>query len=298
MIDNPEYLAFRRGIIYEGNYQQLWALYPTPIISHALCDFIDKKSNYSLIFREDSFDTLSRIRRGRIYHYHEGTNIGTNWYDITISNGVYGRLIGLPHDGKFDYDASAEIAEPQNLKDVMGAMIEIGSSGFSLPWRVIGSERNIHGHVVFTIKSISFFGLIPELQAVLKTRDDVVLAESDRENVTKSVNGVIDTLSIQQPTSVIDSARECCKVILTKWCGIGFHGKDLGPIAKGLKETHLMLSSAANVINRFHSNGKSAERESKEKLDICISAPTMDDAEISIYLVGLIIRSIGWAKSS
>ena len=44
MLDNnPEYLSFRRCIVYEGNFYQLWALYPIPEIAFANGDFIDNK---------------------------------------------------------------------------------------------------------------------------------------------------------------------------------------------------------------------------------------------------------------
>jgi hypothetical protein len=301
MIDNPEYLAFRRGIIYEGNFQQLWALYPIPEISFVQCDFIDiKPAANRFIFREDSFDSIARIRRGRIYYYYERADIGSNWYRRSISNGLYGPIIGLHHDDeKFDYDAAAKIAEPRQIKDTIGAEIDIGSHGYASKWKIIEAERNVHGHIVFTVKSISFFGLIPELASdSIKTKDGVELLGSDKTEIVNSINGVIDTLSIQQPTVVADSARECCKVILTKWYGQECYGKDLGDVAKMLGKNHLILCSAANLISRFHSNGKSAERENKELRGINIIGPSMDDAEICIYLLGLIIRVIGWARST
>lgn len=298
MIDSPKYLAFRKGIIYEGDEHRLWALYPTPQISLASCDFIEKESSLHMIFREDSFDAISRIRRGRIYRYHGKTEFTRNWNRDNVSNGLYGNIIGLHSDGKFDDYDSAKIAEPKSMKDAIGSIVEIGSSDFSLPWRVIGSERNIHGHVVFTIKSISFFGFIPELQPILKTKDGAVLDQTATELVVNSVNGLIDTLNTQQPTSVIDSARECCKIILTNWHSNEFLGKDLGVIARIIGKDRLMLSSAAHIINRLHANGKSAERENKKMKDIDIAEPSIEDAEISIYIVGLVIRLIGWARLS
>jgi hypothetical protein len=62
-----EKLAVRRGVFYEGDNNDLRAIHPTPVVSRASCPFITTPAGLEVIFREDSFDPVTRIRRGRLY---------------------------------------------------------------------------------------------------------------------------------------------------------------------------------------------------------------------------------------
>ena len=79
MIDSPYRLVFRRGIIYEGDLYQLWAIYPAPLVAPASCSVIEGRN---LVFREDVFDPLTRIRRGRFYRCIGGRVCRISGYDF------------------------------------------------------------------------------------------------------------------------------------------------------------------------------------------------------------------------
>lgn len=78
-----EKLVLRRGFFFEGTRQGLRAIYPTPVISPALCDFIKSKE---VLFREDSFDPVTRIRRGRLYVEEQH---GEKWSKEQVDPGIY-----------------------------------------------------------------------------------------------------------------------------------------------------------------------------------------------------------------
>ena len=55
-------LAFRRGVCYEGDAHDLRAIYPIPVVSPATCTFISEHHVPDVVFREDSFDPVTRER--------------------------------------------------------------------------------------------------------------------------------------------------------------------------------------------------------------------------------------------
>ena len=137
---------------YEGNHPFGHAIWPTPVLAEAT--FIEKDKDqlplatdlYSakLIFREDFFDPISRIRRGRLYQNAGGQP--QNWTlqphpatPIDRASDLYGRRDAL----LFTYQSV-------NAKTVAalhrpGALLALGAaSGCSL-WRIVAHERGALG---------------------------------------------------------------------------------------------------------------------------------------------------------
>lgn len=156
MINSPNFIVFRRGIVYEGDSWHLWAAYPRPLIIQAKWSPLRCPSFYpDRVFIEDSFDTVTRIRRGRFYGMIEG-NSTQRWDPEQVANGPYGKHIGIAGI-QFDYDGICEIA---SVLDVKSARMEIACLGLGEEktyWKVTDVERNVFGHQVFTLRAQSFF---------------------------------------------------------------------------------------------------------------------------------------------
>jgi hypothetical protein len=97
---------FRNGRVYEGDGYSLNALYPMPSLAHVVLDprtqtFPEFLGSFppvvSPLFREDSFDPTTRIRRGRFYTPQSPSN--KEWNTERVNHYPYGRPMGGPPAG-------------------------------------------------------------------------------------------------------------------------------------------------------------------------------------------------------
>ncbi|MHB1266163.1 MAG: hypothetical protein ACYCY2_01010 [Acidithiobacillus ferriphilus] len=296
-MSKPDFLVLRRGIVYEGDDSQLWALYPSPMISPAECDFIKESSNgqQKLVIREDSFDSISRIRRCRFY-FQWGSRGRKAWNLQFVCNGIYGSMVGIA-GGDFDEDDSCKIARLNNeQKTPVNKLVRIGGEPYAQEWKVVSVETNQWGHQVFTLKARSSFGAVPNLKDDPNNVNGDQLNEEAIKSLEQSIDNLVDAIHHQQPISVVDVARETTRVILAAWVGEPAREKDLGNIIKlHTVQGKKVLCSSAFIINRMHPRGKTAERESQAVNGNMIRQVTDEDADVTVYLVGMILREIGWA---
>jgi hypothetical protein len=295
-IGNANSIAIRRGIVYEGDPYQLWAIHPLPMIVPAALAGLDSQGGgkRNMIFREDVFDPLTRIRRGRFYCLIGGRSSHTRSAS-QVSNGVYGPLVGITTD-QFDEDNSGQIASVPDVNAARREIVRLGSDAATTYWRVIDVEQNVLGQQVFTLRAKSLFGVLPELNAHVTKQDGGTLADGVLDEVRQSLAALVDTYHRFQPVPTVDAARETARVILSKWIGCAAHGKDLGDVKKALDKKSI-FGSAAHIVGRMHARGKSAERESQASKGANLREPTDEDAETSVHLVGMMLREIGWAAA-
>lgn len=291
---NQDFIAIRRGIVYEGGSYQLWAIYPRPLIVDAEFSPLECPENFyrDKVFMEDSFDTVTRVRRGRFYCMIDG-NSPNNWTPDRVENGLYGKHVGIA-DGQFDCGA---IGRPASVSDVESARKEIvclGSGTEKTYWRVTDVERNIFGHQVFTLRAQSLFGVLPGIMDIVKDKDGNPLERDAIQKVRGTLSKLIDTYHKFQPTSTVDGARESARIILSKWLGPCSVGNDLGELIKTLPEKYKVLSGAAFIVNRLHARTKASEQENQLKKGNNIREPIEEDARTSVELIGMILREIGW----
>lgn len=283
-----EKLVVSQGLFYEGNTNDLRAIHPIPVVSHVSCEFIAPPE--AVAFREDSFDPVTRIRRGRFYV--KSSDI-SRWHIGRVDSGSFnpyhiGKQNGMA-DKMWTPDASYDAWQP-NLRPE--GIVRIGDSGFETAWRVVGSEKISIGHVLVTLRAVSLVGVLPDLIEVILDKDG---AKADTGPVHDALESLVDAFHKQQPTPIVDVARETAKVILTTWIGPHAQGKDLGDVIKEIPKSKNVACWAASVVNRLHPRGKSSERESKEEKGSPLRPLTTEDAETSVHLVGMLLREIGWS---
>lgn len=293
MIANAaQYLVFRRGIVYEGGWNQLWALYPTPLISLAACTRIEGRD---LVFREDTFDPLTRIRRGRFYHRHGGRG-ANQWQASRVSNGLYGQMVGVPYGDQFDEDDSCELARIADAKVARKEIVQIGAGNATTAWQIVDVEQNLFGQQVFTLRAQSLFGVLPELSDELLNEQNSPLKQDKITQVGASLARLVDTYHRLQPVPTVDAARETARVILASWIGSKADGKDLKDVIDLIPKEMSVLCSVAHIVNRLHPRAKTAAQETQAKKGNTLREPTEDDAQTSVQLIGMMLREIGWAQ--
>ena len=282
-----ERLAIWQDNFYEGHDSSVRRIHPMPVISPVSCEFISVTGGQEVIFREDSFDPVTRLRRGRLYI--SGRNADLRWGQVTVDNA------GTYNWGNIRPSASYECWQPGDKpEDIKGRHLYIGGGSFKTKWRVLWVEKITIGHVLLTLRAHTLFGLVPELMDTITDKDGCPVGSSQ---VKQQLDALVDALHRQQATPTVDVSREAVKVILTAWIGQKAQGKDLGAVIHLIPAQREVIKGAASIINRLHPRGKSSEHESQASQGVTLRAITDDDAQASVCLVGMLLREIGWAAS-
>ena len=259
-----------------------------PVISTASCEFINSKE---VLFREDSFDPITRIRRGRLYVEDQR---GEVWSREQVD---YGYFQPQPGSGSGGYEWSSEASykswesSSSIPKEVIGHSIQIGSNGYITPWRIVAAERIAIGHILFTLRAYSQFGVIPELANMISDKEGNSI---EIKPVRESLDALVDAIHRQQATPTVDVARETTRNILSTWIGQQAHGMDLAKAIELIPNDKVIAKWSASIINRLHPRGKSSEQERQEAKGSRLRPITEEDAECAVNLVGLLLREIGW----
>lgn len=292
-------LGIYDGYVFEGDSEYGAHLaWPRPVIT--LAKFIQPENENGrligaserdfphLCFREDSFDPVSRIRRGRFY---EATGRTGSWrviesQTVTISgsrreNG----MLDVTVRGYTAYNLSAQVGE-------MPEVVLLGSDSAFTVWSVVDIETIATREALFTLKARHSLGVLPK---IYWERMPVEHMRKVRETLEK----LGDDYRRAGPESVIDRAREAATAILSTYLQSegdnSASGKDLGDLVKKLKDMpnkmHI-LACVAEIPQRLHSRGKSAEREKRDNL----RSIREQDAELAVQCVGTMLCELRWAE--
>lgn len=292
------------GLVFEGaSPYGAHLVWPVPVMTTAR--FVDSSANdYSTApsgspvtyyFREDMFDPVSRIRRGRFYKF--ANTSGGNWQVIDSPH------VSIPHSGTnqeglfcvrslTDYRPCVISGELNSLGFAQ-SLVVLGKEKSSTIWSIIHIETSFTGEEMVTLKARQSFGAFPEInwsvvpvEAVSTVREKLCVLEDDYHRAGTE--------------SVIDRAREAATAILSGYlqqCGIiKAKGKDLGGLINLLKEYNgkdeqRVIACAAEIPQRLHSRAKTSEQEKRE-----IRPLREQDAELAVQCIGVMLCDLGWAK--
>ena len=296
-------LALRRGLVYDGDGNFFRAIHPIPVLTRASCDWIpesceDSAHSAPMIFREDSFDPITRIRRGRLYH--RDTQQGAKTLPAeNVHNYPFGPHIGIT-DGQWGADSWYTPYTPYTpsakgrASDKLGSQVQLGNGGVETVWRVVQTERILSYDILFTLRAVSFLGSLPR---IADTIESLQRKPVDAQSIQAALDQVVDAFHAQQPQPLADVCREATRAVLAAWIGGLAEAKDLGEVIPKVPEDQSLLRRAAYIINRLHPRGKSAEKERQARMGNALRPVVDEDAETCVNLLGLIVREIGWAAS-
>ena len=293
-------LALRRGLIYEGDGNFFRAVHPIPVLTRAVCEWIpgssqDQPQAAAVVFREDSFDPVTRIRRGRLYQ-RDGQQGGRSVPAENVHNYPFGPHVGVAA-GQWDPDSWYNPYRPYSSKVLhtkLGSEVQMGDSGCKTVWRVVQAERILTGDILFTMRAVSFLGAIPPLAPQIESLQGNPV---DTWPIQAALDRVVDAFHAQQPQPIVDVCRESARVIVAAWMGDSAESKDLGPLIHVIPETWSVVRKAAFIVSRLHPRGKSSEQERQDRDGNALRPVVDEDAEASVHLIGLLLREIGWAAS-
>lgn len=246
------------------------------------------------LFREDSFDAVTRTRRGRLYQSMTGASYPG--HDVRVMPHPFENLgdRNIGHDGKLHrplniYAAGTNLMEQP--RGGLGATLALGNSLAASAWRIVDVEITVSDDVMLVLRSLSSYGLMPEL-------DTSKIHERFRHEVASAVQKVVDSAFRESPVAVVDCCRDAAALIASRWIWQETRDetalrKDLNQVAEALA-TGAKKNVAANTARTLailHARGKSNEQFAKG-----LNPPTEQDAEYALYAIALILRELGWAK--
>lgn len=291
------------GFTYEGMDAPIHPIISNPNISRAvlISDDADLSSipsrisdvHNTWIFREDSFDSVTRTRRGRLYTRHDPgqpvrLNVRPHPADYPAVPSIH--LAGIVPKDIFTYIRCSAILD--KLNQGMGLRLALGSAdAFSL-WRIIQTEVLANRTVLVTLKSLSAFGILPEL-------DLNKIDPGHQSAVHAAYDRALNSAFKESPISVVDHCKNAIAVTLSRWLvQMGTSPtvltKDIGEVAKAAAAApHNMyaLEKISLVVGRLHARGKGNEQHTQE-----VRIPTEEDAQLSLESYGFVLRDIGWAR--
>lgn len=295
-------------LVYEGSYS-LWghAIWPSPFISIATyiglhADWNDSPPNETLasaamIFREDSFDPVARIRRGRLYTLWPAAQPAT-WH--VQRHPAYASEPGETDARGFLvkrlYSFQPWSAPESLLAKCREAILVLGSGTRVAAYTLLDIERLATGEDLITLRTRASLGVLPDIQPDHTKDERLALSMEQYEKAASSAFR-------DSAESVIDRCREAASAAIHAYIAAlqpesKATGKDLADLADLVDPPHapreqrrLILGNAARIIARLHSQGKSAERVKRGS-----DAPSESDAECALALLGKIYRDLGWAR--
>ena len=281
-----------QGVVYEGDGNLGRPLLPTPVITPA--KFVLESENslvaetadspFGYRFREDFYDPVSRIRRGRFY-FADG-NQPRDWVvpehpaitrmGMSVS-GVTKKLLDT-------FGRRSIWHQYLNGKDEQPLVLLGVDNRFTI-WTIIGIEVISTGEELVTLKARSSLGVLPRLNINN-------IPEGFRTAVTQKLNAFRDDVYRAGPESVIDRAREAATQILLAHFELkGPASKDLSELVNDLNgEKQAVIQSAGKIIARFHARGKTVEQQRRGTRAI-----REQDAELASQCLGVMLCDLGWA---
>jgi hypothetical protein len=284
-------------LFYDGTNSKLgYAIWPTPTISTATVlhtgDEVSAalpKSNFInemlMLFREDSFDPVTRVRRGRLYT--ASTERPEDWkvqphpafpWEATRYPGAH-----LPKRLHAFYAWPAM----RELGNRLGsALIALGTQDAYTLWRVVDIERIVTGEDLVTLRARSALGTLPEL-------NEAVVPLEDRSAVSDVLERLARAAYTADAESVAHLARDAAACCLGAWLAERrgdpkMREKDLGDLAKLLEEEQ--ARSMVQILARLHSRAKRNEQVRHGTRNV-----HQGDAEFAVSAVGMLLRELGWA---
>lgn len=247
---------------------QIWASQPD-VISGPEVDFFIV-SEY--VFHEVSFDPVSQIRRGYVWHRMDSQP--QYWGHPPRQEA---RLI------TFQYRGFLGVLEGELPGQVM---FTFGSKSNFTIGELVHFEPDAIGQELLTIKMRPQFGFLPHLRKN-------VIAEEDLRRLEAALNDVTSGYRSSPPASVIDRCRDALTVILSIFLDV--KNKDLGDLIKTYdarenNNKRTVVTNLAHTVGRLHARAKPAES----------GYPPISDrqAELAVGAVAEVLISLGWADWS
>lgn len=283
-----------QGLVYEGDSNYGRGVWPTPVITPAKfvypsegdLEAASASDSFGYRFREDSYDPIARIRRGRFY-CADGSQ-PREWRVARHPGSPFDSI--APDIHGFKKSLETFYGNPIWYKYIQGKqelpLVLLGVDDRFTAWTIISVEAIATGEDLVTLKARNSFGILPAI-----IQDKISLPFQAKLNET--LNTFADEVHRSSPVSVIDRARDVATHALLAYFNLQKEDAlDLGKLIKLLeKEGRVIAENAANIIARLHARAKPSEQEKRQLRQI-----REQDADLAVQCVGALLCEIGFAE--
>jgi len=290
-------------LIYEGSPMWGRAMAPSPVVSAAAVisssdDIVSFRQTTDLltiplIFLEDAFDAVTKIRRGRFYEKNStqpldwvvyshpsiaserkhGQYVGgvskrlATFYPCSITSSFFSRVQGQP-------------------------LVIIGSGDRFTIWTVVSTELTVTKEEIVLLRQRSTFGALPEMAWAN-------VPESGVEKIAKTINILGADIFTSGPESVIDRARDAASAIISAYlvdANLASGAEDLGRLVSILggqrrSDRPNICMNGGDILAILHPRAKPSEQAKRPLRPV-----REQDAELAVQLVGTMLCDLGWAN--
>jgi hypothetical protein len=280
------------GLVYQGESYYGHPVWPSPVLSLATIvshegDFTRVPSGTNLLhadllFREDSFDPVTRVRRGRLYK--TPGNQPQQWHVTPhfFSGGPV--RAGMQLHG---FDSNFMAATKPKLRD---SLLVLGTTDTYTIWRVVDIERIVGGEDLITLRGRTSLAGLPRLNGA-------AVPELGREKVAETLDKLDEAAFRAGPESVVDRARDVAQWSIGTWLAArtgdaSLRLVDLWQLAGKVSEKDsTVIKNVGQTLARLHARNKPNVHE-----ELGTRPVTEEDAEYTLAAVGILLRELGWAR--
>jgi hypothetical protein len=296
-------------LVYEGTSMYGHGVWPTPIVLRAtiVADQEDWNklptsthiADAKLVFREDMFDPVTGLRRGRLYQWRDGQAQPGTWH-VHQHPAIFEDVGGRDTAGRFRKDLLTYYDANPFAGRLLAAngdlVIALGAGDALSLWTVVQVERIASGQELLSIKARSNLGVLPEL-------DFAKVPLVSKEPVLAALTKLRTAAYREQASSVVEQCRPTAQIILSHWfaaaTGANVKGDDLGEVIKKIekhdagKDRQILLNTG-RTLGLFHNRNKP---NVKEKFGGLARDITESDAAFALQAVALLLHEVGWTKA-
>jgi len=247
---------------------------------------LKKSSEYNrLLFREDGFDPVSMVRRGRIYELDKSQPkecrvCPVNEAELSMARENHG-VVKKPLTSYQPYLLSTRNTS-QHLFAAIGR-----DTAYSI-WRIVSNDHMYFNEELVTMRPLYFLGALPDLSPSS-------IPEQWRTKVLESVQKVVDSMYKANADSIVELCRHAASASL---CA-RFHEDiprldktDLGPLANKAEEEGLrVIANCAMTLANLHSRIKPNIQMHYDCRPVCDR-----DAELAVQCLSFILRDLGYTR--
>lgn len=243
----------------------------------------------SFLFREETYNSASRVRRGRLYRAGDMQCVQWHLYPHpAIANEVQKAERNGGTLTKQMYAFHSFRLQPYlDERGLRRPVFILGAGDSFTIWTLVNTEASATGEELVVLRERKSVGALPHLR-----RERVL--EAGGHAVIELIEKLEEELFRAGPESIVDRSREAATSILSKYLqsiGKVTPGNDLGKLANKIaEEKREIVANSARIIARFHARGKHAEVEKRSLRQI-----TEQDAEFTVQAVGAILCDLDWA---
>lgn len=281
------------GLVYEGDSNYGRGIWPTPVITSAKFVYpsdgdlkaCSSSDLFGYRFREDSFDPIARVRRGRFYcaqdsllqQWKVARHPGSPFDSIAPDIHEFGKSLETFYGNPIWY----KIQERREFPIVL-----LGVDDRFTAWTIISVEAIATGEDLVTLKARNSFGILPRIL-------DGKVPEAFQAKLSEALETFTDEVHRSSPVSVIDRARDVATHALLAYFNLQRDSAlDLGELVKKLRsEGRVIAENSANIIARLHARAKPSEQEKRDLRPI-----REQDADLAVQCVGTLLCEIRLAE--